>query len=590
MVFGKLFTNPKMWMNGDANEIKMSGVYTCKDVQNVPTGDGALFVFKTEDAVKQVFVPVSEEGVVYTRVLGEEWSSVTGTSEETEALIQSAIDKANQAQAKADTVDTRLNNIILESGTSDAEVVAARTDSNGQTFTTLGQRLDTQFNEVNENLNTLYSEAVYNYSGEGKTGLFITAGATGAWGSSSISSNLVFRIPKGTKSIKVDAKTDQTAIIAFLRSYSPVQGEIPDWAVEYPARITIPAGGSVEYDVYDDVVYMYMIVKDTSSNYHTATLTFTYPTDLPLAPLSDTSDRSTEINMLLELFGKCILMKGTYYVSGVVMPDSTALIGTPNSIVRLIDSVTSGSAITMSKNSIVQGVFLEGGLSTVGITEGTRYGIEWTGEETVTGFVDNCIIRGFDGAGILIHDTTQKVYRNLLITNCRIRTNFIGIDIKKNSEFNKVTNCNITANHYGIRNRGGNNNFDNCGIDANVTGIQVDADEGTNGGHGGISNCSINHSDGNNGYGIIIKDTGRMVITGCNLYYSKIRLENTNGNIINSCGFGSSAGWEITGGECNVFSDCMIRSASDTPITITNNTQTKVVNCYTRDGEEVAVE
>lgn len=155
MLFGKLFTNPKMWVNGNADDITMGGVYTCKDVQNVPTGDGALFVFKTEDTVKQVFVPVGEEGVVYTRVLGEEWASVTGTSEETEALIQSAIDKANQAQAKADLVDTRLNNIIVESGTSDAEVVAARTDSSGKTFTTLGQRLDTQFGEVNESLSSI---------------------------------------------------------------------------------------------------------------------------------------------------------------------------------------------------------------------------------------------------------------------------------------------------------------------------------------------------------------------------------------------------------------------------------------------------
>lgn len=157
MLFGKLFTNPKMWVNGDADEITMGGVYTCKDVQNVPTGDGALLVFKTENTVKQVFVPVGEEGVVYTRVLSEDWDRVTGTSEETEALIQSAIDKANQARTKADLVDTKLNNIIVESGTSDAEVVAARTDSSGQTFTTLGQRLDTQFVEIKEDLSVSVS-------------------------------------------------------------------------------------------------------------------------------------------------------------------------------------------------------------------------------------------------------------------------------------------------------------------------------------------------------------------------------------------------------------------------------------------------
>lgn len=160
MLFGKLFTNPKMWVNGNADDITMGGVYTCKDVQNVPTGDGALFVFKTENTVKQVFIPVGEEGVVYTRVVGEEWASVTGTSEETEALIQSAIDKANQAQAKADTVNTRLNNIIVESGTSEAEVVAARTDSDGHTFTTLGERLDTQFGEIKEDLSAVSEKSM----------------------------------------------------------------------------------------------------------------------------------------------------------------------------------------------------------------------------------------------------------------------------------------------------------------------------------------------------------------------------------------------------------------------------------------------
>lgn len=187
MLFGKLFTNPKMWVNGDADEITMGGVYTCKDVQNVPTGDGALFVFKTENTVKQLFIPVGEEGVVYTRVLGEEWSSVTGTSEETEALIQSAIDKANQAQAKAETVNTRLNNIIVESGTSDAEVVAARTDSNGQTFTTLGARLDTQFGEIKEDLTYLLDEetsddgiSIASYSGA--TAILGTSGSASATG------------------------------------------------------------------------------------------------------------------------------------------------------------------------------------------------------------------------------------------------------------------------------------------------------------------------------------------------------------------------------------------------------------------------
>lgn len=457
------------------------------------------------------------------------------------------------------------------------------------TLTISGQAADAKvtgdkIEEIKEDLSAIDSTADYNYTGTGETGAFITA--ANKWSISSVVTTLVFRIPKNTRKIKVTASNAQTAIIAFLRSYNPVSGETPDWASGYK-RITIPEGENVTYDVASDMVYMYVYIFDTSHENHTPTLTFTYPADLPLEALDDTSDRSTEINLLLEIFGKCILGKGTYYVSGVVMPDSTALIGTSNSVVYLLDSVTSGSAITMSKNSLVQGIYLNGGMSSVGITEGSRYGIEWTGDSIYTGLVDNCIIRGFDGAGILLHDTTVNVYRNLFITNCRIRMNYIGIDIKKNSEFNRITGCNIKNNYYGIRNRGGNNHVDNCGIDSNTIGVQVDADEGSNNGHGGISNCTINHSGSNNGYGIIIKNTGRMLVNGCNLYYSKILLDNTNGNIINACGFGNNAGWEITDGECNMFTNCMIRSASDTPITIINNTQTKIVNCYTRDGAEV---
>lgn len=441
--------------------------------------------------------------------------------------------------------------------------------------------------QIKEDLSAIDSTADYNYSGTGETGAFITA--ANKWSNSVVVTTFVFRIPKNTRKIKVTARDAQTAIIAFLRSYSPVSGETPDWASDYQRRITIPAGESVTYDVASDMVYMYVYILDTSSENHTPTLTFTYPTDLPLEALDDTSDRTDEINLLLELYGKCILAKGTYYVSGITMPDSTTITGDSNSIVRLLDSVASGAAIVMSKNSLVQGIYIDGGLSNVGATEGTRYGIEWTGDSLYTGCVDNCIIRGFSGAGILLHDTTVNVYRNLFITNCRIRVNYIGIDIKKNSEFNIITGCNIKNNYYGIRNRGGNNHVDNCGIDSNTIGVQVDADEGSNNGHGGISNCTINHSGSNNGYGIIIKDTGRMLVNGCNLYYSKILLENTNGNIINACGFGSNAGWEVTDGECNMFSNCMIRSASDTPVTITNNTQTVIANCYTRDGAEVTV-
>lgn len=220
---------------------------------------------------------------------------------------------------------------------------------------------------------------------------------------------------------------------------------------------------------------------------------------------------------------------------------------------------------------------------------GSRNGILWKTPNKHCSVVDNCTIERFNGAGILAKDTSTPVDNNLVVSNCYIRNNAVGVYIQRDSEYMKICNNIIASNWYGILNRGGNNNICNCGMDSNIVGVQVDADEGSNNGHGTITGCSINHSGNNSGYGLIIKNTGREIISNCNFYYSKIKLDHTNGNVITGCGFGSSAGWEISGGNCNIFNGCMIRSASDTPITIENNTTTKIVNCFTRSGVAVTV-
>ena len=217
---------------------------------------------------------------------------------------------------------------------------------------------------------------------------------------------------------------------------------------------------------------------------------------------------------------------------------------------------------------------------------GNRSGIAVT-EDDYARLITSCYISRFTGAAILAKNTGTNTNRSLMISNCYLVGNNCGLFVQQNSEFIKLTNSVICANYYGVLNRGGNNYISNCGIDGNKVGIQIDADEGSNGGHGAITNCSINHSDSNNGYGLIIKDTGRMMISNCNLYYSKTYLLNTNGNIISNCGFGNASGWTIENGECNVFSSCMIINTTQTPINIINNNDTKIVNCFTRSGSIV---
>ena len=77
-----------------------------------------------------------------------------------------------------------------------------------------------------------------------------------------------------------------------------------------------------------------------------------------------------------------------------------------------------------------------------------------------------------------------------------------------------------------------------------------------------------------------------MLVSNCNLYYSKLKLDTTNGNVISGCGFGTSAAWEVTGGECSIFIGCMVRGwdSENTPVTITNNSTVQILNCYDRDG------
>ena len=341
---------------------------------------------------------------------------------------------------------------------------------------------------------------------------------------------------------------------------------------------------------------MFAFVKSSSSVDEKPILTITAtnnvlePIDIEDADESSMHDRKTEMFVMLNTYGECKLAKGIYYISNsLYMPIGSKLIGAgTGTTVKLLASVISGSTIVMGANCAVKDLTIKGSDATKWeeVSEGTRNGIEWTGETQVAGTVDNCMVLNFSGSGIYLHDTTQKTYRNLSIINCYITGNYIGIDIRKNSEFNKIANCTIIGNSVGYRNRGGNNDLANSGLDANKTGILIDEDVGSNGGHGTITGCSINHSGNNNGYGLIIKDTGRMLVTNCNLYYSKLKLDTTNGNVISNCGFGASSSWEITGGECSIFIGCMTRGwdSDNSLVVITNNTDVKIINCYDRNG------
>ena len=424
--------------------------------------------------------------------------------------------------------------------------------------------------------------------------------ATGKWAYSTTGYIRSYTFPlDGIQKVKITGG-ENGSIIAFLDAYTPATGYDVDFAAEHPDRISIATDETFEYTVSGEMHYLYVLLTDSSQTdktpivevYKYAGSDVLYTVDTETETETGKTDRAAEINTMLHTTGYCRLSKGVFYIgSSINMPDGSMLVGSgADTVLKLLDAVESGSAVIMGSSCTVKDMTIKGAASgKASVSNGTRHGIEWTGEEKTAGVVDNCVIKNFDVSGIYLHDTTQKTYRNLSIANCYITGCHIGIYIRNDSEFNKIVGCTIVANGIGYLNRGGNNNMSNCGIDANTIGIQVDMDEGENNGHGTIANCSINHSNHNNGYGLIIKDTGRMLVTNCNLYYSKLKLDTTNGNVISGCGFGNSTGWEIVNGECSIFANCMVASAAQTPISVTNNDKIKIVNCFTRDGDLITL-
>lgn len=309
--------------------------------------------------------------------------------------------------------------------------------------------------------------------------------------------------------------------------------------------------------------------------------------------LVDNANAMASISVRLSTFGRCILGDGVFVMNDTIaMPSNSLLQGySKGSVLRYTGN---GTFILMNSRCSVKNLTIQGSDTDITLPDtdddvDTKHAIEWTGESMEFGVVDSCIIEGFAGSAIYAHDTGTPTDRNLLVSNCVLRNNGIGVYIRKNSEYNKVVNCAIVKNTYGILSRGGNNLTDNCGIDSNKIGIKLDADEGSNNGHGNISNCTINHSNGNVGYGLIVDGTGRMVISNCNFYYSNIRLANGDGNIINGCGFGSSAIIEVAEGassRTDIICNCMMRSTANV-INVYSGIA-KVSNCWTRAG--IAVE
>ena len=320
-----------------------------------------------------------------------------------------------------------------------------------------------------------------------------------------------------------------------------------------------------------------------------------------LKATGDTTDRSAEIMAMLEQYKVCILTPGTYYVSGVKMPDGTAIFGMgEGSRVVLCEDVEDGCAISMASCCTVKDLTL------LGTTEdmprptemGTRHGIGFIGTATlenrsgqpVDSIISGCRIRSFTGGGITCRDTGYGINCSVSVTDCRIHNCGAGINISHFSEFHNFTNVTSTRNLYGCINNGGNNVFVGCGFDGNTVGYLIDNSQkqSPNNAHGSCVACTFNHTDFNKGVGIrILGSKPGYVFSDCQMFFSNIEIDNSIGIQFNNFNFGKAVKFCVTGDSTVAVNGGFYSSQ---PIfELNENAKVWVGECRTKAGEPVAL-
>lgn len=314
----------------------------------------------------------------------------------------------------------------------------------------------------------------------------------------------------------------------------------------------------------------------------------------------DKTDRTAEIEAKLAEYGTCLLGTGEFYVSGVKMPDNTTVMGMGTATrVILSPEVEAGAAIWIGSFCSVKDLFLMGTEERTEVipeSVGERHGILFKGTATIKDWsgqpmhsmISGCEMTGFSGGGITCWDTGMKARCSLTVVNCHVFYCGAGINIPHYSEYHEFTNVLCIYNTYGCVNNGGNNVFVNCGFTGNKTGFLIDNSEGQspNNSHGSAVGCTINHTDNNNGVGVkILGATSGYVFSACQIFYSKIEIENSAGIHFDSLNCGKKVEVSVKGGKPVIFTNSVF--LNQVPLSTDETAKVKFINCFTREGNPV---
>lgn len=314
-------------------------------------------------------------------------------------------------------------------------------------------------------------------------------------------------------------------------------------------------------------------------------------------------DMTAAIEEKLQKHGICLLGSGTYTVHGIQMPVGSTLRGMGRATRVLLDpTLEQGFAIGMNAFCTVRELFISGAEGVIELPEvGARHGIlykgtatrkDWMGPDLkINSTVEGCFISGFSGGGITCSDTGYYLRAALYASNCHIFNCGAGINIAYLSDYHSFTNVMCAENLYGCINNGGNNMFTGCGFNGNLrTGFMIDNSKGQspNNSHGSCVGCTFNHNGNNEGIGVEIYGAqSGFVFSGCQMFFSKIILENSVGITFTGMNFGRKVDLLVKGGS-TMFTSCVFLAGFES-VSLGDNAVLRTVSCVLRDGSEMEV-
>ena len=318
---------------------------------------------------------------------------------------------------------------------------------------------------------------------------------------------------------------------------------------------------------------------------------------------SETSktDMTAAIMAMLNSTGYCHLSPGIFYVSGNIdMPEGATLEGCgENTIIRLLASVTTGYCVRVGKYNTIKDIKFSGAYSTPNPpssgTLGTRNaiicianadGLEATQPNVEPNLITGCWFEGFSGSAIYQHNTGGGVRGAITMTDCFIRRCGAGINIDYYSEYCKYNAVITEQCYYACINNGGNNVFTGCTFHGTI-GFLMDNSDGdaANPAHGSCIGCTFNHIDNWNhptdlggGDAVkIISNPHGFIFSGCQFWYSAIKIKNSRGMTFDGCLIGgNSPVIKVEGSYGAFFHGCTFQNAPSLDV----NAATKMTDCF----------